>query len=403
MIPENAFKFDKTEAKTDDFMPRVSIVLIAYNDEEHVESAIRSLCAQTLADVEIICVNDGSTDATLEIMKRSAEIDHRMQIITQPNNGCFSARYTGLQKASGEYVMFVDSDDALLPEAAETLLREAEKKHADVLEFGVELIGDGSDSITNSQFHFLSGLFSPDRPLPAENNGAGLIEECFIKRNIPWNIWNKLYRTDLVRKAWQFYQGENITMSEDMLETLMILCFTRNYARIDTKLYRYHFGIGLSRPMETIFTEERIRIFGMEALVLRLQREWMEKLPEKPAGCEAGIDAFRKYIRCTLFDRLLYKCVPSKREEMVSWIRKCITPEEFSTELLAYTYDLAEKNDSLQQKLVMMQTTNRDLQKQYDAISNSFFWKITKPFRKFTDHIKRFRKISLVPKEKQSR
>lgn len=96
---------------------RASLVIIAYNDEAHVARAIRSVCEQTERNIEIICVDDGSADATCGIMRRWAEEDSRIRVITQPNAGILGARYAGLQQASGDYVLFLDSDDTLTAEA----------------------------------------------------------------------------------------------------------------------------------------------------------------------------------------------------------------------------------------------------------------------------------------------
>ncbi len=81
------------------------------------------------------------------------------------------------------------------------------------------------------------------------------------------------------------------------------------------------------------------RLYGMQALILRLQKEWMEKLPITPKNCNTGIAAFRRLVRNALFHALFFKCDPSKREEMLEWIGKCLTEEELFRELLVYTFE----------------------------------------------------------------
>lgn len=92
-------------------MIKVSVIIIGYNTEKYIEKCIRSVMEQTLKNIEIICVDDGSTDSTFHIMKRMASQDKRIKIITQKNSGPYLARKTGLALARGEYLVFVDSDD----------------------------------------------------------------------------------------------------------------------------------------------------------------------------------------------------------------------------------------------------------------------------------------------------
>ena len=321
-------------------MALVSIVLISYNDESNVGKAILSLTNQSLKDIEIVCVDDGSSDRTLEIMKQSALEDSRVSVFTQVHNGCFSARYKGLQEVTSDYVMFIDSDDVLLPSAAYTLMNEVKSTQADVLEFGVNLI---AEDLTNQQisnvFNFLSNHFSHNKPVPSERSGGVLINACFNDRSITWNIWNKIYKTSVVRDAWKFYQGEFITILEDMLETLMILSVARCYERIDTKLYSYHVGNGITTSPNVMSDSEASKLFGMQALILKLQKEWMDKLEIKHQNCEIGITAFRRMVRNSLFNALFFRSDPAKRNEIVKWIGNCISAEDAYCELLTYTFE----------------------------------------------------------------
>ncbi len=322
--------------------PLVSIIIPLYNGEKNVLSSLKSACQQTLQDIEIICVDDGSTDRTADIVYQYAVEDDRIRVIRQSNNGVFAARYRGVQEAVGEYIMFIDQDDALAPEAAEKLLLEAGKRQADLIEFGVELIADdnrlASDRVYHATYKWLLEYFSYKYPLGDHIENGELINLCFDKRYITWNIWNKFCKTELVREAWKSYQGEYVGFGEDMFEVLMLLALTQNYIRIDTKLYYYNAGVGMSASGQ-LADSGRIKYFASEAMILRLQKEWMDKLEKKPEGCEAGIAAFRKEVRNNLFNNLFCRCDVSKREEMLAWIRKCISEEEYDKELKAFVFD----------------------------------------------------------------
>ena len=92
-------------------MPKISIILPCYNAGEYLHRSIPNCLHQTLKDIEIICVNDGSTDNTAEILQEYANKDNRIKIITQENQGKLVARKRGIEHASGEYCMFLDQDD----------------------------------------------------------------------------------------------------------------------------------------------------------------------------------------------------------------------------------------------------------------------------------------------------
>ena len=97
-------------------MPKISVIIPAYNVERYIKEAIQSVLQQSFQDLEVIAVNDGSTDDTLNILESLAKYDHRLSIISQPNSGKPSvARNAGLAKATGEFVCFLDGDDVWLP------------------------------------------------------------------------------------------------------------------------------------------------------------------------------------------------------------------------------------------------------------------------------------------------
>ena len=92
-------------------MPKISIIVPAYNSEDFIESSIKSIINQTINDMEIIIIDDGSTDRTSEICDELERIDDRIKVIHKKNGGASSARNLGIELSSGDYIGFVDSDD----------------------------------------------------------------------------------------------------------------------------------------------------------------------------------------------------------------------------------------------------------------------------------------------------
>ena len=114
---------------------KISIVVPVYNVEKYLSKCLESLISQTLADIEIICINDGSTDKSLEILENYASKDNRVKIINQENQGVSTARNNGLACANGEYVTFVDSDDWLESNSCEELYNKAIQTNSDIVLF----------------------------------------------------------------------------------------------------------------------------------------------------------------------------------------------------------------------------------------------------------------------------
>ena len=106
-----------------------------YNVESYLEESLQRILTQTFQDIEIICVNDGSTDRSEAILKSIAKKDLRVIVINQSNQGQSAARNVGVKTAHGKYIYFMDSDDKLEENAIEILYREAEKEELDLLLF----------------------------------------------------------------------------------------------------------------------------------------------------------------------------------------------------------------------------------------------------------------------------
>lgn len=112
---------------------KVSIIVAAYNIEKYIYKCIDSIRKQTFKDIEIIIVNDGSTDSTLNIIRNLALKDSRIRIIDKKNEGLIEARKSGLDVANGEYILFVDGDDWLELDALEKLYNNAINNNSDIV------------------------------------------------------------------------------------------------------------------------------------------------------------------------------------------------------------------------------------------------------------------------------
>ena len=112
--------------------PLISIVTPVYNTEKYLSECLDSIFAQTMPDIELICVDDGSTDNSLNILKDYQKKHKNLKVISQKNGGPGVARNTGIDNATGKYICFWDSDDIFEPDALEKLYNQAEKNKADI-------------------------------------------------------------------------------------------------------------------------------------------------------------------------------------------------------------------------------------------------------------------------------
>ena len=117
-------------------MPKISIIIPVYNVQDYLAMCLDSVCYQSMKDIEIICVNDGSTDNSLAVLHAYKRRDKRIIIIDKENEGSGVARNTGLKIARGEYVYFVDGDDWLEQDVLLKTSKKADETNADIVIFG---------------------------------------------------------------------------------------------------------------------------------------------------------------------------------------------------------------------------------------------------------------------------
>lgn len=129
----------------------VSIIVPVYNVEKYLEECVDSIINQTYKNLEIILIDDGSTDRSSEICDRYAKADDRILVIHQKNGGLSDARNTGLDNCSGDFIMFVDSDDRIKPETVEIMYKELKDADAEICIGGIQQFGNKTEPITIEQ------------------------------------------------------------------------------------------------------------------------------------------------------------------------------------------------------------------------------------------------------------
>ena len=142
-------------------MMKISVVIPVYNIEDYLSECLDSIVNQSLEDIEIICVNDGSTDGSLDILKEYESKDSRVKIISQENKGIGNARNTALEYAKGEYVYFIDGDDTLELDALERLYDLNIEKNADFIIFKISNFNEETGERINDEYYTMPYLNTP--------------------------------------------------------------------------------------------------------------------------------------------------------------------------------------------------------------------------------------------------
>lgn len=187
---------------------KISVIVPVYNVENFLRECLDSLLTQTDSDdIEVICVNDGSTDKSGDILQEYKSKYPRMRVITQSNKGLSAARNAGMAEMSGRYVYFLDSDDYLVPGAIQSMLDFATEKDVEVACFNVQF------SDNSGRYYFKRG-FSIDKC-----SGSDFLKSFYqnVGRYYSTPVWMYLYRTDfIVRNHLTFAPGR---LHEDNLFT----------------------------------------------------------------------------------------------------------------------------------------------------------------------------------------
>ena len=214
---------------------KVSVIMPVYNTESELNNTLKSVLDQTLQDIEVICVDDCSTDGSLRILNEWAAKNGRVKVVHfEKNQGVATARNTALDMVQGEYIAFLDSDDAYDPAFLEKLYEIAQQENADIVKGGVKVLQNGVE------LDDFKGLNDKIR----EN-----------KYNFNCNFWSAIYRKTLIEDNHIRFSTE-LSWGEDRIFQLKALFAANRFKVVDTPKYLYIKRAG-SLTMQNI-TQKRV-------------------------------------------------------------------------------------------------------------------------------------------------
>ena len=299
---------------------KVSIVIPVYNKAEYIRVCLESLLQQDFDDFEIVAVNDGSTDDSGKICDEKAAEDTRIKVIHTENGGVTAARRKGAEQAKGDYIMFVDADDGLLPGAIKTLYD--------------AIIHSGSDEVI-APFSTHTGVISPV-VYDGFANPDELISYIITNKNRFPVLWSILFRRELLSNVLD--TPREIIEGEDKLMQVKILLKQPKVYFISKPAYIYTLGLPNSRS----HTLEREMLYDklLEAAIGHRIQEFkdaltLHKIKEYERFICDGNNSVRKayYLSAVgkpssaipLYDRLVFMLPPVFARPIIKLYRKLIT------------------------------------------------------------------------------
>lgn len=209
---------------------KVSVIIPVYNVESYLKKCLDSVITQTYSNLEIICVDDGSTDHSLDILRLYEKKDSRIKVLTQKKQGVSAARNYALDAATGKYISFVDSDDFLQWNAYEILTMVAEKDELDLIMFGANVFPEG-----NGEEWIKEKLDSHYKVYEQKAAGEVIFHE---KASVPF-LWMHFLKRSLLERPWKIRFDETMELGEDQLYQFQYVPRAKRIMVIEDKLYNY--------------------------------------------------------------------------------------------------------------------------------------------------------------------
>ena len=222
---------------------KISVIIPAYNIESFLPATLDSILAQTYTDLEIVVVNDGSSDSTADVINLYADKESRIRAIHKENGGVTSARLRGVAEATGDYIGFVDGDDYIEPQMYERLIENLKKYDADVSHCGYRMVFP-----SRVDYYYNTGkVVFQENDAPA----ADLLDGKFVEPALV----NKLYRRELF-EGLDGWMDKSIRINEDLLMNFYL--FRRARASVFEDVCPYHYVLRKGSAATSTLNEHKL-------------------------------------------------------------------------------------------------------------------------------------------------
>ncbi|VTX69886.1 glycosyltransferase family 2 protein [Gemella haemolysans] len=245
---------------------RISVIVPVYNVEKYLEKCVNSIVNQTYKNLEIILVDDGATDNSGKLCDELAKIDNRIKVYHKENGGLSDARNYGVERATGDYIGFVDSDDYIDAEMYEKLYEAIKKENADVAECNLKIIYPNRVELYTNEKYF------------KVCTKQEYLEEYLKIEKVFGSVWTKLIKSDIAKKL-VFPKGK---LYEDTYYAYDLINVADSYVIMDAPYYNY-----FMRENSITNAKFNLRIFDLIEIVEEFHNTVYENYPEleKAADC----------------------------------------------------------------------------------------------------------------------
>jgi len=369
---------------------KVSVIIPVYNVEKYLEQCLLSVINQTLDDIEIICVDDGSTDNSSNILKDYSKKDSRVKVIRQKNAGLGAARNTGLKYVKGEYISFIDSDDWFDEKALEHLYFEAVSKDTDIIIFKMKTFNEDTGEVSNTFYYDLSAVSEYFTNSTYNYRDFG---KKFFEMTV--NAYNKLYKRDFLERInLKFPEGyifeDHTFFFESMLNAKKVL-LSDNYfifrrIRDDSIITsydrRYFDAIPITNKILDIFKkydlfeDYKMELINHKLMIIELTYEDIDNEYKEEYLTFIKND-FKKSFKNYSAD--IESFIDGKLKLFYFNALKASSPKELI--LLNEISDLKTKITHLKNNNAELMLENKKCKSKINEIYSTLSWKITKPIR----------------------
>ncbi|MGN1014888.1 MAG: glycosyltransferase family 2 protein, partial [Butyricicoccus sp.] len=227
--------------------PLITVIVPAYNIAPYLDKSIASICAQSYGNLEIVIVDDGSSDDTLSVARELAEQDRRIRVIAKENGGVTSARLRGAAEAAGEWIGFVDGDDYIEPQMYERLLANAQKYDADISHCGYQMVFPKG----HVDYYYNTGrLMQQDRKAGL----MALLDGSYIEPG----LWNKLFHKSLFHHLLRNgTMDTTIRNTEDLLMNYYL--FREAKQSVYEDICPYHYVLRASSAATSVYSAHKLK------------------------------------------------------------------------------------------------------------------------------------------------
>lgn len=263
-----------------------------YNVEPYLLACLESVAAQTLREIEIICVDDGSTDASLAVARDFAKRDSRVKVLRQKNLGAGVARNKGLAIAKGEYLSLLDSDDIIEPQMLVTMYTRCLEKDADIAICRIDQYDDKAKKFIPTDLGFKRHYFCAADPFSYRDMPA------YIFNAFHNCAWNKLIRRSLVVKNKLLFQDTKRT--NDLLFTCSALVCAKRITLVDSVLLHYRVNTGVSlqstnekTPLDFLYAFSSLKEYLVKKKLFDFLRQSF--VNHALSGCMYNLSSIKNY------------------------------------------------------------------------------------------------------------